>query len=569
MRFNDLMQTVLAAGDGQGPNAVTLWRQCVDLLAQGDRAGRGGLTAEERDGLLERLAALRGKLSETQRLATVVELGGRLQSPSLVRFFSDDRPSVTAAAIARARLPDEQWVSLLPQLGPTARGVLRSRKDVGSATQKALEAFGAHDLVLTTARVDLVGTSDLLLTPDMETAEDVPVATVTPLRAAAGRDESQIRNLVDRIARFTSERRAAEPERSPETAETRVYPDAFGFETDAAGVVHWVDKGPRAALIGLSLADAAYDDGSGPDGHVAGAFRRRSGFQNGRFTIAGGAMAGEWRVSAAPYFDPRTGRFQGYRGQARRPYAHEVAHDHQAAAMTVAGLSPDSLRQLVHELRTPLNAILGFAEIIEKELFGPAGEQYRDMAGKIVGDSRHLLLAFDDLDLSARVPGADKGATAKGVDPALLVTQMASRFREPGNRIIDVELADDLPPLRIDTVQGERIFQHLFRTLISVAPAGETIRGRCWFQPEGASGHVMMALDRPSSLRGIEESALLDPSYDQEGEWPDGPLLGLGFSLRLVRGLAGACGGRLDIAEDHFLLTVPAMKAAADLADQA
>jgi signal transduction histidine kinase len=565
VRFNDLMQTVLAAGEGHGPNSVTLWRQCVDLLAQGDRAGRSDLTVEERDGLLERLTALRGKLSETQRLATVVELGGRLRSPSLVRFFSDDRPSITAAAIARARLPDELWVSLLPHLGPTARGVLRSRKDIGSATRKALEAFGAHDLVLTTARLDLVGQSDLLLTPDMESAKEAPPATVTPFRTAAGRDESQIRNLVDRIARFTSERRTAEPE----PAEARVYPDAFGFETDAAGVVHWVDKGPRAALVGLSLADAAYDEGSGPDGHVAGAFRRRSGFQNGRFTIAGGAMAGEWRVSAVPYFDPNTGRFQGYRGRARRPYAHEVAHDHQAAPVVVAGLSPDSLRQLVHELRTPLNAILGFAEIIENELFGPAGGQYRDMAAKIVVDARHLLLAFDDLDLSARVSSADDSSAAKGVDPALLVTQMASRFRDPGDRVIDVELADELPHLQIDPVQGERMFQHLFRTVISVAPAGEAITGRCWFQPEGASGHVMMALDLPSSLRDIEESALLDPSYDQEGEWPDGPLLGLGFSLRLVRGLAGACGGRLDIATDHFLLTVPAMSAVSDLADQA
>ncbi|BBD97330.1 sensor histidine kinase [Sphingobium amiense] len=568
MRFNDLMQTVLAAGDGQGPNSVTLWRQCVDLLAQGDRAGRGELNEEERDGLLARLTVLRGKLNETQRLATVVELGGRLQSPNLVRFFSEDRPAVAAAAIARARLPDDLWVSLLPQLGPTARGVLRNRKDVGPATRKALEAFGAHDLVLTTSRLDLIGSSDLLLTPEMESADNAPAATVTPLPTAA-RNESQIRNLVDRIARFTSERRSAEPERPAEPAEARVYPDSFGFETDAAGVVRWVDRGPRAALIGLSLADAAYDEGSGPDGHVAGAFRRRSGFQNGRFTIAGGAMAGEWRVSAAPYFDPQTGRFQGYRGQARRPYAHEVAHDQQAAAVVVAGLSPDSLRQLVHELRTPLNAILGFAEIIEKELFGPAGDQYRDMAGKIVADARHLLMAFDDLDLSAKVSGADDGSAATGVDPALLVTQMASRFRDPGDRIIDVELADRLPHLRIDAVQGERIFQHLFRTVISVAPAGEAIRGRCWFQPEGAGGHVMMALDRPSSLRDIEESALLDPSYDQEGEWPDGPLLGLGFSLRLVRGLAGACGGRLDIAADHFLLTVPAMIAAGELADQA
>ena len=106
MRFNDLMQTVLAA-DGQGSGAVTLWRQCVDLLAQRDRADRTTLTDEERAKLLARMEYLRGSVSETQRIASVVELGTRLRSPTLVRFFAQDRPAICAAAMARANLPDE------------------------------------------------------------------------------------------------------------------------------------------------------------------------------------------------------------------------------------------------------------------------------------------------------------------------------------------------------------------------------------------------------------------------------------------------------------------------------
>src|SRR5690606_4282327 len=111
-----------------------------------------------------------------------------------------------------------------------------------------------------------------------------------------------------------------------------------------------------------------------------------SGFRHGRYQIVGGTLAGEWRLSATPFFDPRSGRFQGYRGQARRPYIHEVAIPSDTALASVAGFPADSLRQLVHELRTPLNAILGFAEIIEQELFGAAGPNYRDMAGKIAVD---------------------------------------------------------------------------------------------------------------------------------------------------------------------------------------
>ena len=579
MRFNDLMQTVLAAENRSGLGAVTLWRQCVDLLAQNDRADRKTLPDEERLVLLERLAQLQPQLSETQRIATVVELGGRLRSPSLVEFFANDRPAIAAAAMSRARLPDDAWVELLPRLTPTARGVLRGRRDLGSGTQQALEAFGSADLVLTSDGGDAVDAdaSDMLLTPDMvapaapsqatEHASGEETVDHAPDDVSAGDD--QIRNLVDRIERFTSARRIPDVVMPRADAGETAAVRSFAFETDATGMIIWIDQGPRAALIGLTLGETAVTGASGPDGSVAGAFMRRSGFQNGRYTIVGGAMAGEWRVSATPFFDPRSGRFQGYRGQARRPYLHEVAAPPQAEPVSVAGLSADSLRQLVHELRTPLNAILGFADIIEQELFGPSGPEYREMAGKIALDARHLLAAFDDLDLAARVSRGEGAEAPSAVDPALLIAQVSARFREQGEGAgaqIDINMARALPMVRIDPVQGERMVQHLMRTVVSVAAPGEALSGACWFQPDGGHGYVLLAVDRPASLDGLEEERLLDPGYTAEGDWADGPLLGLGFSLRLIRSLAAGCGGSLQIDPDRFLLSMPAMTLAEDAA---
>lgn len=594
VRFNDLMQTVLAAESRTGLSTVTLWRQCVDLMAQHDRAGGAPMAADARDALLQRLSTLRTQVSETQRIATVVELGGRLRSPALVRFFAEDRPAVAAAAMARARLPDATWAALLPQLTPTARGVLRARRDTGPATRQALEAFGAVDFVLTTERSDMVGDAAMLLTepaaagevPVAPADEAAPVANVTPLRPAA-RDEDQIRNLVDRIARFTSNRKPPvasdeEPDQEPATtAATDAAPEpqtrrapapdvvrSFAFETDASGVILWIDRGPRAALIGLDIGETGLEGGSGPDGHVAGAFARRSMFENGRFTIVGGAMAGEWRMTATPFFDPRSGRFQGYRGQARRPHLHEVAASPTAAPVT--GLSAESLRQLVHELRTPLNAILGFAEIIEQQLFGPAGGDYPELAGRIAADARHLLAAFDDLDLAARVSRGEGGNTPRLIDPEDLVRQVAGRFREQsgaGVPPIEIAIPHALPPILVDPVQGERMVQHLFRTLLSVAPAGEALTGACWHRPDGQQGCVVLAVDRPSSLAGLDEARLFDPGQGMEGDWPDGPLLGLGFSLRLIRSLAHATGGTLDIEAGRVLLAIPAARQAQDAAD--
>lgn len=553
MRFNDLMQTVLAAEERTGPGAVTLWRQCVDLLAQNDRSDLPPLAASDRDALLERLETLRTRVTETQRIATVVELGSRLRSPALVRFFADDRAAICAAAMARARLPDHIWPELLSHLGPTARGVLRNRGDLGPETLRALNSFGQFDLVLT----------DGPEADGMRQGEPAAEAFVP----SESQPEDQIRRLVDRIERFTSAPRARseEPRRAPILEEApKGLLRHFGFETDAYGMIAWIDDGPRAALIGLSIAEPALPGADGPDAHVAGAFLRRSPFQQGRFTIIDGPMAGEWRMSAIPFFDPDSGRFRGFRGEARRPHLHEVpTSSNDGRSLALGGLSADSIRQLVHELRTPLNAILGFAEIIEQQLFGPAGVQYRDMASQIMGDARRLLAAFDDLDLAARVSRGEEIAEPAPVDAAPLIARVAARFRSDRGRVgrsIDIAVAEDLPRARLDPIQAERMVQHLLRTMVSVAPEGEPVTGACWFQKDGAAGRVILAMDRPTSLAGMDEAQLLDPGYGPEGDWPDGPLLGLGFSLRLIRSLAGSCGGSLEIDSGRFLLAMPAVE---------
>ena len=50
----------------------------------------------------------------------------------------------------------------------------------------------------------------------------------------------------------------------------------------------------------------------------------------------------------------------------------------------------------MHEIKTPLTAIIGFAEIIDGEMFGPAGERYRGRAGEIVSEARRLKALEDE-----------------------------------------------------------------------------------------------------------------------------------------------------------------------------
>ena len=228
----------------------------------------------------------------------------------------------------------------------------------------------------------------------------------------------------------------------------------------------------------------------------------------------------------------------------------------------------DSIRQLIHELRTPLNAILGFAEIIEQQLFGPAGVHYREMAGSIMADARRLLTAFDDLDLAARSSVAPQPESNRAEPVAVepLIYSVSHAFEADSDRHahIRVTAAANLPNVLVDPAQAERMLQHLLRTLVSVAHLGETLHGSAWFQPDGEGGHVILGFDRPARLRGLAEEQLLDPGYNADGDWPDAPLLGLGFSLRLVRSLASGQGGAMTIVDDRILLSFPVADGAAD-----
>src|SRR4030095_4014743 len=51
------------------------------------------------------------------------------------------------------------------------------------------------------------------------------------------------------------------------------------------------------------------------------------------------------------------------------------------------------LANVSHELRTPLNAIIGFSEVVERELFGPLGnERYVSYVRDIRNSGEHLLI---------------------------------------------------------------------------------------------------------------------------------------------------------------------------------
>lgn len=558
MRFDDRLKTALSGLVPENPE--TQWRQLIDLLAQ-NPAGHN--QADIATGLA-RLRQLHPQVSEMVRVESVRGLGGRLRSAPLVRFLCADRPTIAAEAVRAARLADAEWAALVPGLPTRARGFLRQRSDIGSETLRALGAWAHADFILPSS-----GPHNGLSSAEEHAARGLsndvpelaaPTEAIELPPAVSHESPSQISALVDRIRRFQLSREQAEAPQLPLEGGSLSDGDGpaerFTFETDARGVIQQAEGVPVGAVTGISIALEAYDDDPGPDAFAAAAFRQRMPIAGARMRLTGAPMfAGDWRIHAGPAFDDRDGRFMGFTGVMRRPHAA----DHASIVLRGDEETGDQMRQLVHELRTPLNAITGFAEIIEQQLFGPVSTGYRALAESILEDARRLLSGFDDLDLAARIETGrleqDEGVT----EPGWLLARMADRLQTLTDmRGVSLHLrkADPVRSFALGQQSAERIATRLVSALVIGCDRGEridcTVRTRIGRAPVN-----LIDISRPKRLmdRGEDDLLSTESRADDNGE----PLLGLGFSLRLVRNLARTAGGDLLFEEESLLLRLPAV----------
>jgi signal transduction histidine kinase len=538
LRFDDMAATVIARS-GATPDARRVaWRQLVDLVAQ------SRTEPDQADTIYGTLRAWRGAVPPADRSQAARSLAGRRIPVALFRFFAEDRPAIVAPLVRAVRFDGGQWTALLPELSPSVRALLRHRDDLGADVVQALASFGSTDLVLGTSAV-------------VENGQPVvaPIASGRPPEPDPLTGGVQIRELVDRIAAYRRDRPLPMAEAGPSPGPDRA--EAFRFETGSDGIVTWVEGAPREPLIGISMAAVADAHDHGVDGHVAGAYRRRASFRDARLSVAGGgASAGEWRISAVPFFNPKDGRFTGYRGTARRPRIDEVARASAGMGLYGSALPPESLRQLVHELKTPLNAILGFAEMIDRQMLGPAAQDYRAKAIEILGEARRLLGAVEDLDTAARVDSNALQLERARVDGAALLSRICDELApltDDRGVHLRVAVARGLPALSVDPTALERMFSRLLAAVIAVSARGEALSVKL----ESDASQVALKVGRPRVLGDQDERALLDPGYSPDGDWPEAPLLGLGFALRLVRNLAMAAGGQFVIEADNFALILP------------
>ena len=610
MHFDDRLATVMrlpASGDAL---ARIQYRQLVDLL--------GRLPCDAQSDMLEaglaRVEELAARIPAADRARLLRQPLQPITNSRLLAMLAADEPDVATAAITGARLQQDEWLKLIPELPVRARGILRHRRDLEPKVEALLERLGIRDRGLppaanpVPAAIEPSGPSldDILDLADESaittqaaaqpaTAEPAPRAQPAPApssspvtpdhaaewaRAAAAVQAERPRNseagigaIVRRIEEFRRARQshstfevANDDPRLPlgdlATTAPRL-PVTVDFETDQEGRITWADSAYAPSLVGLSLsAHEVSEQQTMADQDMATTIRHRLPLRAAHVRIAGAPrVTGEWQVDAIASFDEQTGRFLGYLGRLRRP-ARPRPHDVRSGGSLSEA---DRMRQILHELRTPANAIQVAAEIIQQQLYGPAPHEYRALAAAIAGDCAHILAGFEELDRLVKLESGAMQVESGDCDISDILIQTVARLRtwtDPRRSgfALPVDIDFNPYPIQVDRIEAERLVWRLLAALAGSTAPDEILELAC---SREADTCVVLRIALPTALAARDGSELFDTPPGERGQTLSAGMFGLGFTLRLAAAEAVAVGGALRREGNDLHLTLPGLTAAA------
>ena len=190
-----------------------------------------------------------------------------------------------------------------------------------------------------------------------------------------------------------------------------------------------------------------------------------------------------------------------------------------------------------YHLRTPLSSIIGFAEMLDGQMFGVLNDRQKDYIASILSASYHLRdLITDIIDLAA-VDAGQVSLDVEDVDIRELLTNAAtySALKAEDTQVsLTVECDKDVGVIRADP---RRLKQILFNLLSNA------------FAYTGAGGGVAIGADRAPGLvriwvvdsgRGVSAT---DQARVFEPFESSGPSAGAGLGLSLVQRLVSLHGG--------------------------
>jgi two-component system, cell cycle sensor histidine kinase PleC len=204
------------------------------------------------------------------------------------------------------------------------------------------------------------------------------------------------------------------------------------------------------------------------------------------------------------------------------------------------------LANMSHELRTPLNAIIGFAEVIEREFFGPVGvAQYAGYAADIHRSGQHLLSLINDiLDLSKVEAGRfeiveQDFALAETIEEAKRLLEIRA---QKASLSLSSDIGADIARVYADRKLIAQALLNLLSNAVKFTPAGGYIN--IVAKREGGAGDLLLSVsDTGIGMEPDEIPRALEPFGQIDGTLArryDGTGLGLTITKAFVEMHGGA-----------------------------
>ncbi|MDQ2759051.1 MAG: ATP-binding protein [Actinomycetota bacterium] len=216
----------------------------------------------------------------------------------------------------------------------------------------------------------------------------------------------------------------------------------------------------------------------------------------------------------------------------------------QRAAETEAGRSVEAARTAIlhsvsHDLRSPLTAIMTAGSALRA--VGVAEAERAELTDIIETESARLARLVDDLlDLSKIQAGALAPAP-DWCDIHDAVASSAAHVRT--GHPLELALPADLPLVRVDAAQLERVLSNLIENAVKFSPPGSAVRVSAG---QGGGRVTVRVTDRGRGIPSQHRAHVFEPFF--RGRSGSGS--GSGLGLAICRGFVEANGGRIVLQSD-------------------
>ena len=193
------------------------------------------------------------------------------------------------------------------------------------------------------------------------------------------------------------------------------------------------------------------------------------------------------------------------------------------------------LHAISHDLRSPLTAITTAGSTLA---LGVSDAERAELIEVIETESARLAKLVDDLLDLSRI---ESGAVAPQADWCDLHDVVASAAAHAGQEHpIEFRLPVELPLVRADAAQLERVFSNLIENAVKFSPPGAPVQ----ITGGASAGRVAVRVaDRGSGIPRRYRSQVFEPFF--RGRGPGDADAGSGLGLAICRGFVEANGGRI------------------------